>query len=144
MVAALDPLRQLDLLSGGEEIDLADVLEEELERIRRDLARRLDRLLLFLLEGDDLDLQLLESVVEIVDLSRLEIELVERDGDLVGTQMPVLFPRLKKRFCVVRLQKVGDGPRWCCGYLGCAHSVPPSRTGVLAMPHCASCVGRAP
>src|SRR5229473_3207425 len=138
MVAALDPLRQLDLLSGGEEIDLADVLEEELERVGRNLTGLFGLLLLFLLGGDDLDLQLLESVVEVIDLSRLEIELVERDGDLVGTQMPVLFPRFQKRFCVVRLQKVGDGPRWCCGYLGCAHSVPPSRTGVLAMPHCAS------
>jgi hypothetical protein len=38
MVAALDPLRELDLLGGGQELDLADVLEEELKRVRRDLA----------------------------------------------------------------------------------------------------------
>jgi hypothetical protein len=54
VVAALDPLRQLDLLRGGEELDPADVLEEKLERIGRDLARRLNRLL-FLLDGDDLE-----------------------------------------------------------------------------------------
>ena len=49
VVAALDPLRELDLLRGGEQVDLADVLEEELQRVGRDLARLLDRLLLLLL-----------------------------------------------------------------------------------------------
>src|SRR5690242_18521816 len=38
MVAALDPLRELDLLGGGQQLDLADVLQEELERVGRDLA----------------------------------------------------------------------------------------------------------
>src|SRR4051812_1853921 len=37
MVAALDALGELDLLRGGEQIDLADVLQEELERVGRDL-----------------------------------------------------------------------------------------------------------
>ena len=37
MVAALDPLRELDLLRGGQQVDLADVLEEELQRIGREL-----------------------------------------------------------------------------------------------------------
>ena len=37
MVAALDALRELDLLRGGEQIDLADVLQEELERVGREL-----------------------------------------------------------------------------------------------------------
>ena len=40
VVAALDPLRELDLLRGREQVDLADVLEEELQRVGRDLARR--------------------------------------------------------------------------------------------------------
>ena len=46
MVAALDALRELDLLRGGEQIDLADVLQEELQRIGRELevARLLDLL----------------------------------------------------------------------------------------------------
>src|SRR5438132_4948510 len=34
-VAALDPLREIDLLLGGQEADLADVLEEQLQRVRR-------------------------------------------------------------------------------------------------------------
>ncbi len=39
MVAALDPLGELDLLRGGQQVDPADVLEEELERVGRDLLR---------------------------------------------------------------------------------------------------------
>ena len=94
MVAALDPLRELDLLRGGEQLDLADVLEEELERVGRDLAdglvepRLLLRLRLRRLRVDDLDLQLLERAVDVVDLRRLEIELVERERDLLGADPP--------------------------------------------------------
>src|SRR5262249_60151730 len=43
-VAALDLLRELDLLRGREQVDLADVLQEHLERVGRELE--LDRLLL--------------------------------------------------------------------------------------------------
>ena len=86
MVAALDPLGQLDLLSGGEQVDLADVLEEELQRLGRHLARIGLRLLLDRL--DDLDVQFLEPAVQLVDLRRLELELVDRDGELVGSQLP--------------------------------------------------------
>ena len=35
MVAALDALRELDLLRGREQLDPADVLQEQLERVRR-------------------------------------------------------------------------------------------------------------
>jgi len=66
-------------------------------------------------------------VVEVVDLARLEIELVQSNGDVVGAETAVLPPGVQERFCVVRLQKIGDG-LWWCGYLGCAHSVPPSGT----------------
>ena len=73
VVAALDPLRELDLLGGGQQLDAADVLEEELERVGRDLARLGAR-------GrarprgaaavDDVDLELLERRVELVHLAR--------------------------------------------------------------------------
>jgi len=33
MVSALDPLRELYLLRRGQQVELADILEEELERI---------------------------------------------------------------------------------------------------------------
>ena len=38
MVAALDALRELDLLRRGQQIDLADVLQEELERVGGELG----------------------------------------------------------------------------------------------------------
>ena len=63
----------------------------------------LDRPLL-LLGGDDLDLELLESVVEVVDLGRLEVELVERDRDLVGCEVSALAPGFEQRLCVIRLE----------------------------------------
>ena len=80
MVAALDPLRELDLLRGREQRHLADVLEEELERVGRDLGRLLVELgVVHLGVGpvDDLDLQLVERGIELVGLPRLEVELVE-------------------------------------------------------------------
>src|SRR6266540_4383180 len=48
MVPALDPLRELDLLGGGQERDLADVLQEELQRVGRNLHTGLE---LFLFDG---------------------------------------------------------------------------------------------
>ncbi len=58
VIATLDPLRELDLLRGGEQVDLADVLEEELKRVGRDLARfgRNRLVLLRLGHDDDVDL----------------------------------------------------------------------------------------
>jgi hypothetical protein len=43
VVAALNPLRELDLLRGGEQVDLTDVLQEQLQRVGRELARRFSR-----------------------------------------------------------------------------------------------------
>ena len=71
MLAALDALGELDLLRGGEQVDLADVLQEELQRVGGDLARlggRLFALGLLRVRVDDLDLELLERAVELVDL----------------------------------------------------------------------------
>ena len=106
VVSALDPLRQLDLLSGGEQVDLADVLQEELQRLGRDLT--LVDLGLFLGRFDDLDVQLLELAVQLVDLCRLELELVHRDGELVRCELPGLLG--------ARDQRLEDPLRrsWCC------------------------------
>ena len=84
VLAALDPLRELDLLRGGQQRHLADVLQEELQRVGRDLARLLDLgLCLGLVALHDLDLELVERGVELVHLSRVEIELVQRARDVV-------------------------------------------------------------
>ena len=86
VLAALDALRELDLLRGGEERDLADVLEEELQRVGRDLGLGVGLGLRFvgLARVDDRDLRLLESGVEVVELRGFEVELVEGERELVG------------------------------------------------------------
>ena len=89
VVAALDALRELDLLRRGQQVDLADVLQEELERIGRDVRRLRGRATpprLFL-GLHDLDVQLLEHAVELVDLAGVEGQLVERERDLFGRQL---------------------------------------------------------
>ena len=125
MVAALDPLRELDLLGGGQQLDLADVLEEELERVGRDLTdglvepRLYLRLRLGRLRVDDLDLQLLERPVDLLDLRRLELELVERKCDLLGADPPGGLCRLEQVPCFLRLENLDRGSflRSCCGHL---------------------------
>ena len=49
-----------------------------------------------LLGGDDLDLQLVERLVEVVDLAGVEVELVERERDLVRGQRAGLAARLEQ------------------------------------------------
>src|SRR5919197_819020 len=82
VVAALDAFRELDLLGRREQPNAADVLQEELQGVRRDLGRGLDFGGHVLLGRDDLDLRLVERRVELVQLRRLEPELVERERDL--------------------------------------------------------------
>src|SRR5215831_6909937 len=105
VVTALDPLRELDLLRGGEQVDLPDVLQEELQRVCRDLARLLHRcLVVFLRPGDDLDMELFECVVEVVDLGGIEVELVQRDSDFVGVQLAAFATGVQKCLGVVGFQ----------------------------------------
>ena len=109
MVAALDALRQLDLLRRGQQVDLADVLQEELERVGRDVGRvEVERVLFGLfLDRHDLDVQLLEHAVELVDLGGVERQLVKHDRDLLGRQLSGLSARLQK---LPRLLRLEDGP----------------------------------
>jgi hypothetical protein len=88
VLTALDALRELDLLCCGEQRDLADVLQEELERVGRDLGLGLDlRLRLIGLGVDDRDLGLVERRVDIVELRRFELQLVERERELVRVEL---------------------------------------------------------
>jgi hypothetical protein len=99
MLAQLDPLRQLDLLGRRQERDLADVLEEELQGVGRDL--RLGGPLLVgvvaLIDADDVDLRLLEGRVELVELGGVEIEIVEGARDLLGVELAGSLARLEQR-----------------------------------------------
>jgi hypothetical protein len=117
MIAEFDPLGELDLLRRGEERHLADVLEEELQGVGRDL--RLGRPLLLrlglaLLGADDVDLGLFERRVELVQLGRIEVELVEREGDLLGVEPAGSLAGLEER---PYLEQVEDA-RACWGLRG--------------------------
>src|SRR5918995_3353022 len=98
-VAALDPASEVDLLLGGEQPDLADVLQEQLKgigghvRLQVDRGLRLapaalvGRTLLLRGEGrvdllDQLDLRLLEEAVKLLDIGLVEVDLLDRRGDL--------------------------------------------------------------
>jgi hypothetical protein len=84
-VAGLDPLRELDLARRREQPDLADVLEEHLERVGRHLGRRLVERTLGGRRKGHLDVELVERAVELVHLGRLELELVESECELLTT-----------------------------------------------------------
>jgi len=108
VVAALDPLGELDLLGGGEERDAPDVLEEELERVGRDLGVRFGLALGLVVGVDDRDLGFVEGGIELVELRRLELELVERERDLVGVETAGLEPTLEQPLRLVRREDVLD------------------------------------
>ena len=109
MVAALDPLRELDLLRCCEKRDATDVLQEELQRVGGDLRRRLGlRLGLLLCRRNDFDLRLVERGVELVELPRLQPELVEGEGDLVRLQPTRLQAALQEPLSLVGRKDVFD------------------------------------
>ena len=115
MVSALDPLRKLDLLRRGEQLDPPDVLEEQLQRVRRRLERarldgrpfvvRLDRL------GHDLDLLLLERLEQLVELTRLEVEIVEGERDLLRGHRPAFPCGVDQCPRLVRVENIVDALR---------------------------------
>src|SRR5436190_7814594 len=112
VVSPLDLLRELDLLRRGQQVDLADVLQKELERISRDVRPvEVERLFLglLLLGGHDLDVQLLQYAVELVDLRRVERLLVERERDLLGRELSRLPAGLYE---VPDLVDLEDAPRY--------------------------------
>src|SRR5262249_14797402 len=130
VVATLDPLREPDLLGGGQQLDASDVLEEELKGIRRGLERVLLRLGVVgvVRRGDDLDLLLLECLARLVALAASELQVVDRGRDLLGGPRPALATRLEKTLCLVGLEEVFDPSPRC---LSPAHphpvsSLPPS------------------
>jgi hypothetical protein len=105
VVAALDALGELDLLGRGQEGDLADVLEEELERVGRDLARLGLEVEPGRLVGvvDDLDRELLERRVELVQLHGLEL-VAERERDLLVREEAGLLALAHERSGVLMVE----------------------------------------
>ena len=115
MLAALDPLRELDLLRRRQQVDPSDVLEEQLQRIGRRLERAsLDlHLVLRARRRDDLDLLLLERLEDVGELAGLEIEVVEGERDLLGGQRAAFPSGLEQRPRLVRLENVVNALRCC-------------------------------
>src|SRR4051794_16381397 len=125
-VAALDAPRQVDLLLRGEQADLADVLEEELERVRRHvrtqvqtaglLAARLlvDRALL--LRGgvrrvdllDELDLGTLEVPVQLLHVRLVHVELGHGGLDLGQRQDPEGLALQEEAFDLFEFREFND------------------------------------
>ena len=66
------------------------------------------RLDVFLLGVDDRDLGLVECGVELVELARLQIELVERECDLVGVELSGLRTDVEQALCLVGREDVLD------------------------------------
>src|SRR6202043_3912661 len=96
-IAALDPLREIDLLLRGQQAHLADVLEEQLQRIRRHVRLEIERRFRFPPAAlvrrslelrrdrsrgidvlDELDLGSLEVAVQLFDVRLVEVELGHR------------------------------------------------------------------
>ena len=102
MLAALDALRELDLLRRRQEGNLADVLEEELERVGRDLGLGIRvRLGVGLVGADDGDLRLVEGGIEVVELRGLQLELVEGERELVGIDLARSVSDLQEALALV-------------------------------------------
>jgi hypothetical protein len=106
MLAALDALRELDFLGCREQVDPADVLQKELERICRGFgcARRGGFFLFF--RRDDLDLLLLERRVELVELDYLKVEVDQREGDLLRRHRAAFAGGLHEALRLIRLEHV--------------------------------------
>ena len=101
-VAALDLLRELDLLRGGQERVLAGLAEEELERVGRRLdGRRRGRRgrcgLLFLGLDEQLDAAPVELLVDGLDLQRVELERFEQLVQFDLAKLSVSFCSLEQR-----------------------------------------------
>ena len=64
-----------------------------------------------LLGADDVDLRLLERRVELVELGRLEVELVEREGDFLGVELAGALPRLEQRPHLEQVEDACGGGR---------------------------------
>jgi len=77
-VPALDPHRELDLLRSRQQRHLADVLEEELQGVRRDLVGPGDEVELGVVDIPLVDVRLRDVLVELFELVpvRTPVEIV--------------------------------------------------------------------
>src|SRR6266566_2351213 len=110
-VAAFDPLREIDLLVGGQKRHLPDLAQVEPQRVERRLDGQVKLWCLDLLLGeirllvrrvfvrfalDELDAVVDQIGVEVFDLLLAELDIVEARSDLVVVQDSLLEPFLNK------------------------------------------------
>ena len=120
-VAALDELRERDLLVGGQKRHLPDLAEVEPQRVERRLDREIElRLDLLLLDRTgsacgrslcsvalvELDRVVDQVRVEVLDLLLRELDVVEPRHDLVVREEPLLEPLLDQ---ALELLDLGEG-----------------------------------
>ena len=125
-VAALDPLGEVDLLLGRQQAHLADVLEEQLQRVGRHVRLEVERRFRFapaplvgralqLRRGgdrridvlDELDLRPLEEAVELFDVRLVQVELGHRLGYLRVGEDPDLLPLGHQALDLIQLLQLG-------------------------------------
>ena len=102
-IAALDALRELDLLCGGQQRVASGVAEEQLQRVRRRLLDdrlrrrwRRRRLLFAVLVLQNLDAALLELSVDRIRLERVEPQRLENLDEIRVPKRPILLGRLEQ------------------------------------------------
>ena len=111
---------------GGQQADLADVLEEQLQAVRGHVRFQVERLFLaapaffagrfrhgfrggFLRRVhvlDELDPRLLEVPVKVLDVGLVQIDLGHRRGDVAEGQHPELLPAGDQAFYLLKLLKL--------------------------------------
>ena len=103
-VPALDPLRQVDLLVGGQQWHFADLAEVEAQRVERGLDGQVElrwllrvvwehgplvRRMLVLFPRNQLDRAFDQVGVEVLDLLRIQLDVLKPGSDLVVSQKPL-------------------------------------------------------
>ena len=112
LVALLDALGEFDLLRSGEQRHATDVLEEQLERVGRDLAgREIEHGALGLLGLNklfrDRDIGGLEDAVHVFGLLIGQIELLKRAAQrLLGDRAGLLYLRENRASRIARLNHI--------------------------------------
>ena len=106
-VAALDPLGELDLVRGGQQLVAAGLVQEQLERVGRDRVRdRSGRLDGVLRVGPQLDVALFEGALELVQVVGREVVLERERLELALLHEAALGGLVEKGLDMSKLKQV--------------------------------------
>ena len=121
LVAALDPLGQVDLLDGGEQRALRDVAQEELERVARGLGNDgglnpHDRLVGAARGIEQLDAPAFSFRIERIQSSLLQLQLLDGCRHLGEIKGALLLSLVEERLERGVFEKSGHASGWSPGY----------------------------